>query len=321
MKRNLISYISVITFLLFTTTFVSAQVRPPVPRDSQKASVMQTIGTTEISITYSRPAVKGRVIYGDWPTEARGEATLDDGRARPKDAPIVPWGHIWRAGANEATLFVVADDVLVNGQLLAAGKYSLHMLPAKDGEWTVIFNKDDGQWGSFAYDAKKDALRVKTKVETTTDSSELLTYGITPVTATSAKVSLRWEKIKVPFTVEVKDVVASTMTRLKAYVAAAKPDDAGPRINAGLYAKANKQPDQAAAWFEEALKINDAQIAKMETFQNLQRKATILLNLDRKADAIAAAERAVTVGKTAGVQASDIEALEKRIGDMKTGKM
>ncbi len=317
MKRILISYISVLTFVLLASTFATAQVRPPVPRDSQKASVMQTIGTTEVSITYSRPAVKGRVIYGDWPTEAKGEATLDDSRVRPKDAPIVPWGHIWRAGANEATLFVVTDDVLVNGQLLAAGKYSFHLLPAKDGDWTIIFNKDDGQWGSFAHDPKKDALRVKTKAETTTDSSELLTFGITPVTATSARVSLRWEKIKVPFSVEVKDVVGSTMTRLKAYVAAAKSDDAGPFINAAIYAKTNKQSDEATKWFDQALKITDDQIKTNGSFQNLSRKSTILLQLGRMQDALAAAEAALVQGKA---EKADTSNIEKRIAELKAGK-
>ena len=122
----------------------------------------------------------------------------------------------------------------------------------------------------------------------------------------------------VPFTVKVKDVVAATMGHLRAYVAAAKSDDPGPRINAGNYAKANKQNEQATAWFEEALKINDAMIATKETFQNLQRKATILLALGRNQDALVAAERAVVLGKAAG---TDTSALEKRIADIKAGKM
>src|SRR2546429_9352850 len=136
-------------------------------RPSQKASVMQTIGVTDITITYHRPGVKGRVIWGDpLPSQAdtKGEATLDNQNTRPKGAPIVPWGHVWRAGANEATRFEVTDDVLVNGQKLAAGKYSLHTIPTKD-EWTVVFNNDANQWGSFTYDANKDTLRVKVKPE------------------------------------------------------------------------------------------------------------------------------------------------------------
>src|SRR5438128_9226727 len=86
------------------------------PRPSQKSSVMQTIGVTDLTITYSRPAVKGRKIWGDPPAgAAAGAATLDDAGKREKDAPIVPYGHVWRTGANEATTFTVTDDVLING--------------------------------------------------------------------------------------------------------------------------------------------------------------------------------------------------------------
>ncbi len=317
MKRN----ISVLIIVLVAAVAASSQVRPPVPRASQKASVTQTIGTTDVTITYSRPAVKGRTVWGEPPAGTpAGEATLDDGRARPKDAPIVYYGKLWRTGANEATLFTVTDDVLINGKLLAAGKYSLHTIPGKD-EWTIIFNKDDGQWGSFSYDAKKDALRVKTKPQWVAESKELLHFGIDNLTENAGTVYVRWEKAKVPFTVEVKDVVGSTITRLKAYVAAAKPEDPGPRINAGNYARDAKQAEQAKAWYEEALKLNDAMIATKETFQNLQRKATILLSLGRGAESLAAAERAVVVGKAdPAIKATDIAALEKRIADIKAGK-
>lgn len=330
MKYRFSVILAVLSLVFVSSVSLSAQTRPPVPRGSQKASVMQTIGTTDVSITYSRPAVKGRPIFADAPSamasRAKGEATLDNSMERQKGEPIVPYGHLWRAGANEATLFVVNDDVLINGQPLAAGKYSLHMLPTKE-EWTVVFNKDDGQWGSFDYDASKDALRVKAKPEWASTSEEMLTYTIDPAapgadgSATSkATVFLRWEKVRVPFTVEVKDMVGATMTRLKSFVAGAKPEDPGPYLSAANYAKANKQAD-ATKWFEEALKRNDAQIATKETFQNLNRKATILLNLDRKVEALTAAERAIVVGKAdSTVPKASIEQLEKRIADIKAGK-
>lgn len=321
MKRN----INVLIILFLAALGVYSQVvRPPVPRESQKMMIAQTVGTTEIAITYSRPAVKGRPIFGAPPetmaSRAKGEATLDNSNDRKAGEPIVPFDHVWRAGANEATMFTVNDDVLVNGQPLAAGKYSFHVIPAKDGNWTIIFNKDL-DWGSFTYKAENDILRVKTKAEAAPFNMELLTYYFDPVGADTATVHLRWEKMDVPFTVKVKDVVGSTITRLKAYVAAAKADDPGPRINAGNYAKANKQTELANAWFEEALKLNDAMIATKETFQNLQRKATILLNLGRGADSLAAAERAIVVGKAdPAITKAQIEALEKRIADIKAGK-
>jgi hypothetical protein len=310
--------ISVLTLSLFllTAAGISAQNRPPLPRPSQKASVMQTIGTTDVWITYSRPAVKGRKIWGDWPTAVAGEGTLDNQNQRPAGAPIVPYGHIWRAGANEATLFVVNDDVLINGQQLAAGKYSLHMLPGKE-EWSVIFNSDDGQWGSFAYDSKKDVLRVKTKPEWVADSKELLSFNIDNLSDKSGTAYLRWEKIRVPFTVEVKDVVGATMARLRTYVAAAKPDDPAPFVNAAGYAKANKLTDDAAKWYDAALKASDEQIKAKASFANLQRRVGILVNAGRTADAIAAGEKAIAVGKA---EKADTAPLEKRIADLKAPK-
>src|SRR6184192_1411528 len=191
-------------------------------RPSQKASVMQTIGVTDITITYSRPPVKGSTIFADAPAtmeeRAKGEATLDNQNERKPGEPIVPYNHVWRAGANEATMFQVTDDVLINGQPLKAGTYSLETIPGKE-EWTIIFNNDPGQWGAFTYDAKKDALRVKTKPQMA-DNQEWLMYSFDPVTDNSAQVNLRWEKIRVPFTVEGKDVKAAWRAHADALMAA-----------------------------------------------------------------------------------------------------
>jgi hypothetical protein len=154
-----------------------ASAQPNAPRPSPKASVMQTIGTAEVMITYSRPAAKGRVIWGD----------------------LVPWDKIWRAGANEATTFAVSQDVTIDGQKLGAGTYSLHAIPAK-AEWTVIFNKDAKQWGSYNYKEADDALRIKVKPEAG-EMKEWLTFSITPVAPDAAKVTLAWEKLRVSFTV------------------------------------------------------------------------------------------------------------------------
>lgn len=302
-------------FVLSSVQLINAQ-RPPVPRASQKATVVQTIGTTDVSITYSRPAVKGRAVWGDAPADAKGEKTFDDPRERAKDAPLVFYGHVWRAGANEATLFTAADDVLINGQPLPAGKYSLHTIPGKE-EWTIIFNKDDGQWGSFSYDAAKDALRVKTKPQWVAENQELLSYSFEPVADTSATVNLRWEKAKVPFTVEVKDVVGSTMARLRTFVAGAKADDPSAPLAAANYAKANKLTDDAAKWYEQALKASDAQIAAKPNFQNTARKANILVAAGKMQEALATAEKALEIGKAEKV---DTSALEKRISDLKAGK-
>ncbi|MBV9209694.1 MAG: DUF2911 domain-containing protein, partial [Acidobacteria bacterium] len=136
LKRFCAYGFALVLLTLCCVGFAAAQ-NPTVrlPRPSQKASVMQTIGVTDLTITYSRPGVKGRRIWGEAPAaaitanNAVGASTLDDQNKRVKDAPIVPYGHVWRTGANEATVFTVTDDVLINGQKLAAGSYSLHTIP------------------------------------------------------------------------------------------------------------------------------------------------------------------------------------------------
>src|SRR5919205_2883787 len=270
--------------VLALSAAANAQVRTP--RPSQKASVMQTVGVTDLTITYSRPGVKGRTIWGDPPAGATGSATLDDARTRPKEQVIVPYGHVWRTGANEATTFTVTDDVLVNGQPLKAGTYSLHTIPGP-AEWTIIFNGDPGQWGSFTYDEKKDVLRVKAKPETVAENQEWLLYTFDPVTDNSAQVNIRWEKLRVPFTVEVKDVKALTLSKAREAVAAAKADDWQTPLQAANYLLVNNtELGQAMTWTEQSIKVR-------ENFNNLNLKARILAAQGKTAEAVAALEKAV----------------------------
>jgi hypothetical protein len=287
------------------------QIRPL--RPSQKASVMQTIGVTDITITYSRPPVNNRPIFADAPPEmearAKGEDTLDNQNERKAGEPIVPYNHVWRAGANEATMFQVTDDVLINGQPLKAGTYSLEAKPGKE-EWTIIFNNDPGQWGAFTYDAKKDALRVKTKPQMVGDSQEWLIYTFDPVTANTATVNLRWEKLKVPFTVEVKDVKAVWRAKADALIAANPTNEVLPLQVANTFAGDKK--------WDEALKFVDQSIKVKETFRNLSAKANILWAAGKKEEALAAADVAIAKGKADKV---DTAAFEKRVANMKAGKM
>ena len=299
--------------LLALTAAANAQVRTP--RPSQKASVMQTVGVTDLTITYSRPGVKGRKIWGDPPAGATGTATLDDARVRPKDQVIVPYGHVWRTGANEATTFTTTDDVLVNGQPLKAGTYSLHTIPGPT-EWTIIFNGDPGQWGSFTYDEKKDVLRVKAKPQTVAENQEWLIYTFDPVTENSAQVNLRWERLRVPFTVEVKDVKALTIEKMRSAVAAAKPDDWRTPLQAANYVFTNN----IAASNEEAMQWLDRSLKTKETFQNLYTKARVLAATGKAADAVATGEKALAIGKAAnsGIDANTIADLEKRMAEWKS---
>src|SRR5258707_7034047 len=316
LKRFCLFTFAILFALICAAPFASAQ-QPPLQvkpiRPSQKASVIQPIGITDISITYSRPPVKGRTIFADAPAtmaaRAKGEATLDNQNERKPGEPIVPYDHVWRAGANEATMFVITDDVPVNGKPLKAGTYSMHAIPGKE-EWTIIFNNDAGQWGSFQYDDKKDALRVKTKPQATSDNQELLTYTFDPVIDNVATVNLRWEKIRVPFTVEVKDVKAAWRVHADALIAANPTNEALPLQVANTYAR-DKNWDEALKFVGQSIKVK-------ETFPNLSAKANILWGAGKKEEALTVADAAIAKGKA---EKANTAAFEKRVADMKAGKM
>ena len=159
---------------------------------SQKASVSQFIGNdTQITFTYSRPGVKGRKIYG-----AIVPFGMEPGNKYSNNKPFP-----WRAGANANTTIEVSSDVLVEGKALPKGKYSIHTIPG-DKEWVVIFNTVNDAWGSYTYDESKDALRVTVASEKA-PHMEWLTYGFGDITDNSTVAYLHWEKLKVPFKIEI----------------------------------------------------------------------------------------------------------------------
>ena len=165
MKKILLSAL----FILTTTVIVMAQGRPSPP-----AEASASVNGTDVTINYSQPAVKGRTIWGD----------------------LVPFDAVWRTGANEATWIEISEDVTIEGQTLAAGKYGLFTIPGRE-EWTIIFNKTWQQWGAYEYDSSKDALRVTVKPEAVTETSERMTFNINA----DGKVDLIWDKLKVSFNI------------------------------------------------------------------------------------------------------------------------
>ncbi len=160
-------------------------------RPSLKADVSQTIGLdTNINISYSRPGVKGRKIWGELVPYG-----LTPGNKYSKNKPFP-----WRAGANEMTTVEFSKPVLVEGKELSAGKYGLHMIPSKE-KFIVIFNKVNKGWGSYAYDKTQDALRINV-VPVKAQHKEWLTYCFEDLAGTSTTLCLLWEKIKLPIKVE-----------------------------------------------------------------------------------------------------------------------
>lgn len=302
-----------------SSAFAQQPVKVRLPQASPSATVSQTIGITDVAITYHRPAVKGRMVWGDISADkvaalikatavqpaAEGEGTVDGAPGTGKDFPMAPNGHVWRAGANEATKITISDDVMVNGQKLAAGAYSIHVIPGKD-EFTVAFNKTADQWGSFRYDAKQDALRVKAKPAWLKDSQEQLSYDIPALTANSAQVILRWEKMALPFTIEVPNQDSLVRAKIDAAVAASPNDPQVTLAVANAYFNDDKLED-AMAWVEKSIKVK-------ETFANLRTKANLLLSMGKKPEAFAVAEQAVVRGKAEG---ADTSRFEKAIAEMK----
>ncbi len=143
------------------------------PRQSQHAMVSQRIGITDISVNYHRPLAKGRQIWGK----------------------VVPYGQVWRAGANENTTITFTDPVTIEGQPLDKGTYGLHMIPGEN-QWTVIFSKNSKDWGSFTYKQEEDALRVNVKPQTA-DAYDALAYDFDEVKPDSAVVTMRWDKVSI----------------------------------------------------------------------------------------------------------------------------
>jgi len=160
------------------------------PRGSQQATVSQRVGISDISITYSRPSVNGREIWGK--LVPYGMKNLGFGTAE-----VSPW----RAGANENTIITFSDDVKVEGKIIKAGTYGFHIEVKSDNQATIILSNDVNSWGSFFYNPSNDVLRVDIDTKTVSHR-ELLTYEFNTVTANTAVVSLIWEKREFPITIE-----------------------------------------------------------------------------------------------------------------------
>src|SRR5215204_3157883 len=193
-------FVIVLGFVSFGFGQVSA------PRESQRQEIAQTVGDGKVSIVYHRPNVKDRKIYGCETTDVVPIAN----NLYPC---LVPYGQVWRTGANENTTLEFSRDVTINGQPLPAGKYGFHIIPGK-ADWTLIFSKDNDKWGSFSYDEKNDALRVMVK-STSSPMEETLRYDFENVTDQTAVIALRWEKIAIPFTVDIGDIHGRTLAGIR----------------------------------------------------------------------------------------------------------
>ena len=255
------------------------------PRPSPHASVAQTVGTTELGVSYSRPGVKGRAIWG----------------------ALVPWDKPWRTGANEITQFSTTDDIVVEGQPLPAGTYGLVTIPSQD-KWTIVFTRDKGLWGAFDYKPDHDQLRVTVKPQDA-PMQERMAFTIEPTADDQADVVLAWEKLRVPFHVTV-DVNGIVLRAARAALTAAKPDDWNTPYRAANWAyTSGAARKEAAEWAAAARRVK-------ENFQTLSLAAKLLADDGRTKDAIAPGTTALALAKDdKAVTAEQTAPFEKLLGD------
>ena len=261
-NKSVVGVIVIFVLALGVSTSYAQSALLDIPRQSQHAVITQRLGITDITINYHRPLVNKREIWGK----------------------LVPYGEVWRAGANENTTIKFADNVTINGKPLAKGTYGLHMIPGEN-EWTVIFSNIHTAWGSFTYKQADDALRVTVKAEPA-DFHEALTYDFNNVKTDSAVAVLVWEKLAVPFTVAVNvhdTVKASLHNQLQ-----------------GLAQYTWEGWDDAATYLlgekydlDEALKYEETSIGTEPRFDNFLTKSQILDAMGRKNDAEVATKEAL----------------------------
>lgn len=237
------------------------------PEVSQRAVITQRVGITDITVTYHRPLVNGRQIWGK----------------------TVPYGKVWRSGADQNTTIEFSDAVTIEGKALPKGIYGLHTIPGEN-EWTVIFSKASTAWGSFTYDQAEDALRVMVNPRAA-DFHEALTYSFDDPKQNAVTVSLEWEKISVPFQVgvSVNEIVQASLHNQLRGIAQYTWEG----WDDGATYLLENQGD-----LQEALKYSDASIQNEERFDNLMTKSRIQEALGRKEEATASKEKALTMANS-----------------------
>lgn len=255
-------------FILATATaFPLASQTPPIfPQLSPSASVSQTIGITTVEVHYHRPAVRGRQIWGS----------------------LVPYGQVWRTGANEATTIRFSDPVQVNGQKVPAGTYAVFSIPNPD-RWTIILNRRSRQEGAWEYDPREDVLRLDVKPKAV-PQTEWLTYEIYPASSATAYVDLYWEKLRVSLLVEadVDEIVTARMRKAMKE----RPQDWKLLSDAAQYcADQEIHMGEALGWADRSIKLNTQPA-------NLAVKARLIYLQGDKAQALQLLEKALSLAWT-----------------------
>ncbi|HSH15814.1 MAG TPA: DUF2911 domain-containing protein [Verrucomicrobiae bacterium] len=239
------------------------------PAPSPASTLKQRVGLTDVEIAYSRPSMRGRRIFG----------------------AMIPYGEVWRTGANTATRVSFSTDVTLQGAALAAGDYELFTIPGRD-EWTIIVQKrpEKASWGAYSYKQENDTARVTARPTTLASAAETLAIGIADLHDTGATVYIEWENTRVPLQLQV-DTVGILMPRIKAAIASDGPKSWNLYYGAAALLYDNGGDlEQSLAWVEESLKLRG------DYPPPLLLQTRLLAKLGRHAEAKAAAEKTVAAG-------------------------
>ena len=251
MKKILFTAIAV-----FSLVISEAQLRTPAPSPSQ--TIKQDFGLSSVELSYSRPAMKGRKIFGD----------------------LVPFGKVWRTGANNATIITFGEEVTIGGTKVPAGKYGLLTIPDKKS-WTIIISKQTDVTSPSAYKQDQDVVRVEAKTMDMNNAVESFTIQFADVKPTSCELHIMWDKtaVALPISVDVEKKVMAQIEQLM-------NKDNRPYFNAAMYYMENgKYLNQALSWFDKAVEMNPS------AFWIHHQRANCLAKLGKKAEAKAAAEK------------------------------
>lgn len=275
MKKN---YIFFILFSL-STVLTNAQVKTP--QASPVCTISQAVGTSDISITYSRPGAKNRVIFGN----------------------IVPYDKMWRTGANKATKISFSEEVTFAGQKLPAGEYSLFTIPSTS-EWEVILNNELNLWGTGEYNEADDVLRVKIPSLSNENHVESLTIDLNTFSSSGADLTISWEKTKIiiPINTNAIEKIQKEYTTLL---------EEGPSANtyykgARFFLENNLDLELALKW------INSAIEKRPEAFWMSYQKARILVLMNNSKEAIKVAKEVITMAEAA----EDSYGYDKKANDL-----
>lgn len=262
---------SFLVFLLLTSIVFSTHGQQiQMPQASPAAKIAQQVGLSDVTVDYSRPSTKGRKIFGE----------------------LVPYGQVWRTGANGATLLTFSTDVKIDGKNIPAGQYALYSIPNKT-EWTMILSKNTKLWGSIGYDQADDILRFNVTPNKVSRNYETMEITFADMTDTGANLSIKWETTRVDFRIET-EVDAIVMDQIQKLVIDAETENPGLLYSAANYYYTNKKDmSQAYTWITKS-------VASDKKYWTMHLKAKIEATLGLKSEAAISAKESMELAKEAG---------------------